>query len=148
MPEPRAAVPSKDAAAKLQICPIVADWKPANPGKPTDAPKYDCATTVAVAKDASGAWSADITALLSHATEGQPVSMMVVPVGTQLAGGLQIPFQINFSGASVPGTTGAVTRKCQCRLSKFGGPSIPKRGAKAAYSSAVKSERISSRSQT
>ncbi|HEY2815209.1 MAG TPA: hypothetical protein VGJ03_17215 [Acidimicrobiales bacterium] len=94
---------NEDAAAKLEACPIVADWTPANPGKTADAPKYDCSASVPVAKDAAGTWSADVTPLMASAADGQAVSLMVIPVGSQLFGGLQLPFQISFSGASVPG---------------------------------------------
>jgi len=102
---PASGAVNADAGAALQICPIVADWKAANPGAAGDAPKYDCATKVDVTKDAGGTWSADVSALLSSAAEGAPVSMMVVPAPSAV-GSVPVPFQINFSAAAVAAPAG------------------------------------------
>jgi len=98
---------NQDAAAKLRACPVRGDWSPANPGPASAAPSFDCTTSIPIAKDAAGTWSADVSALLAGAAEGQPVSLMVLPVGTELFAGLQLPFQITFQGASVPEPAGA-----------------------------------------
>ena len=88
------AAPSGTAA--LDVCVTTSGWVEANPGAFADAPVANCAGAVHLARDtATGAWSADVTAIAI----GGSKNLMVVPVATPI-GGLVDPGQtVTFSGA-------------------------------------------------
>jgi hypothetical protein len=101
-------------ASSLQVCTTTDPWTPANPGPMDDAPAPQCASPIALTRDAEAAtWTAEVGPLLPS-LGGDP-SLMIVPGETPGAGSPLDPgFRVSFSAATLavvaaPGTTTSTT---------------------------------------
>lgn len=82
----------------LQVCPTTSTWTPATGGAYSAAPTPNCATSVTMTRNATGAVdTADIRKLIGPGPT--TVSLMVVPLPG--AAPVQVPFDATFSAATM-----------------------------------------------
>ncbi|HZQ83842.1 MAG TPA: hypothetical protein VFA83_03335 [Acidimicrobiales bacterium] len=82
----------------LQVCPTTSVWTPATGGAYSSAPTPNCATSVTMTRNATGAVdTADIRKLIGPGPT--TVSLMVVPLPG--AAPVQVPFDATFSAATM-----------------------------------------------
>lgn len=84
----------QQTGAQLQVCPTPNAWSAGPKQAMEKAPKPECdRLKAAMARNADGVWSADVTSLLSAAGDEDDASLMVVPAGS---GAVPVGFEVRF----------------------------------------------------
>lgn len=111
--------------AGLVLCPTTEEWTPAAGGSLDEAPTPDCERgEVPLERDESGAWTAEVAALLT----GETTSLMIVPAASEeeadpLAGAA--PYEVSFEPPTLVATAPPVEPSESVEEPSTGGSSGP-----------------------